>query len=58
MINVLEYSSPFYKAYAAQADAIDSAIKIAVYESASKMGGRASELFSISVEPADEKLVP
>lgn len=43
----LKFHSPFYEAYSSQSDIIDLAIKIAIEESAAKMGKKFNEIYSI-----------
>lgn len=56
MIISLECASPFYAAYAAQADIINAAIERAIEESAAKMGSSVTEIYSVSASAIEEKL--
>lgn len=48
--------SPFYAAYASQADIINEVVDMAIKESAAKMGDLAVEIYSVSAVAIEEKL--
>lgn len=56
MIISLDSNSPFYEAYAKQADIVNAVLEQAIAESAAKMGSLVSELFSIQEIDVEEKL--
>lgn len=56
MIISLECDSPFYAAYASQADVINEVVDMAIKDSAAKMGSLATEIYSVSAVAIEEKL--
>lgn len=54
MIIDLNNVSPFYAAYASQANIINAALEKAIEESANKMGDSILELYAI--QPSEEKM--
>lgn len=56
MVISLECSSPFYEAYAAQADLINAVVEKAIDESAANMGSLIKDIYSISSDLIEEKL--
>jgi hypothetical protein len=56
MIISLECDSPFYAAYASQADAINEIVDKAIEESAKRMGGVITAIYSIADTYTEERL--